>query len=51
MKYIKTPYGDIFEYDECEIIETDENQKELANKLFEKTGILIANKKGGENNE
>lgn len=51
MKYIKTPTGDIFEFDDCEIFEDNETltQKELADLLFEKTGILVADAEGGEN--
>lgn len=42
---IKTPDGNIYDFDECKIIEEDENQKELAEELFQNTGILIANVK------
>lgn len=59
MKYVKTPTGEIFPYNECEIFDDDfcnksevffnaENQKELANEMFEQTGILVANVKGVE---
>lgn len=61
MKYIRTPTGEVFEYDKCTIFDGDlndlesffsaENQKELAQELFEQTGILVANVKGGENDE
>ena len=57
MKYIETPLGDVFKYDECVIFEEDDSydielsidtQEELAKDLFEQTGILIAYGKGGE---
>lgn len=62
MKYIRTPTGELFLYNECEIFDDDfcnksevffntENQEKLANKLFENTGILVAEIKGGENIE
>jgi len=61
MKYIKTPTGDVFKYDDCEIFNEDfcdetevflniEVQKLLANELFEQTGILVGNAEGGEDN-
>lgn len=57
MKYVKTPQGDIFLCEQCEFFDDDfcnksevffnaENQKELANEMFEQTGILVANVKG-----
>ena len=60
MKYIKTPTGDVFKFDDCTIFDDDfcaetgiflnkENQKELADELFKQTGILVADMKGGEN--
>jgi len=60
MKYIRTPTGEVFQYNECEIFDDDfceitevfsntEKQKELANEMFEQTGILVADVKGGEN--
>ena len=60
MKYIRTPTGDIFQYDECEIFDDDfydksevffntENQKELSKELFKNTGILVGELEGGEN--
>lgn len=42
---IKTPDGNIYDFNECEIIEEDENQKELAEELFQNAGILIADVK------
>lgn len=42
---IKTPDGNIYDFNECEIIEENENQKELAKELFQNTGILIADVK------
>lgn len=57
MKLIKTPSGEIFKYSDCKIFDDIfdvavffdiENQEALAEELFEKTGILIADKKGGE---
>lgn len=62
MRYIRTPTGEVFKYEDCEILkdfESDfcettevffnaENQKELANEMFEQTGILVADVKGGE---
>lgn len=51
MRYIRTPTGDIFNFDDCEIFDKCESlsQKELSDLLFEKTGILVADAKGGEN--
>ena len=60
MKYIRTPTGEIFQYDECEIFDDDfcnksevffneGNQEKLAKELFENTGILVGELKGGEN--
>lgn len=51
MRYIRTPTGDIFNFDDCEIFDEDESlsQKELSDLLFEKTGILVSDAKGGEN--
>lgn len=60
MRYIRTPTGDIFKYEDCEDFESDfcentevffnvESQKELAEELFKQTGILVADMKGGEN--
>lgn len=60
MKYIRTPTGEIFQYNECEIFDDDfcnksevffneENQEKLAKELFENTGILIGGLEGGEN--
>ncbi len=59
MKYIRTPTGEVFQYNECEIFDDDfcgnsevffntENQKELSKELFESTGILLGELKGGE---
>ncbi len=59
MRYIRTPTGEVFKYEDCEDFESDfcenaevffnaENQKELANEMFEQTGILVADVKGGE---
>ncbi len=60
MKYIRTPTGEIFQYDECEIFDdalceksevffNAENQENLAKELFENTGILVGELEGGEN--
>ena len=60
MKYIRTPTGEIFQYDECEIFDDDfynksevffnaKNQKELSKELFKNTGILIGELEGGGN--
>ncbi len=60
MKYIRTPTGEIFQYNECEIFDGDfcnksevffneENQKELAKELFKNTGILVGEMEGGDN--
>ena len=60
MKYIRTPTGEMFQYDECEIFDDDfcnksevffnaGNQEKLAKELFENTGILVGELKGGEN--
>ncbi len=59
MRYIRTPTGEVFKYEDCEDFESDscettgvffntEKQKELANEMFEQTGILVADAKGGE---
>ncbi len=59
MIYIRTPTDEIFKYEDCKDFESDlcettevffnvENQKELANEMFEQTGILVADVKGGE---
>lgn len=46
---IKIPDGSIYDLEECEIIDEDEHeQSKLADELFEQTGILIANQKGGD---
>ena len=47
---IKTPDGKLFDFDECEVIVEDMCQRELAEEIFEKYGILIAELKGGEIN-
>lgn len=60
MKYIRTPTGDVFYFDDCDIFDEDfcsekvilsnvKKQKDLATELFKQTGILIAEMKGGEN--
>ena len=43
--------NNIFNFDDCEIFDEEESlsQKELSDLLFEKTGILVADAKGGEN--
>lgn len=61
MKFIETPTGDVYKFDECRIFDDDldnpkvffnaENQKMLAKELFENTGILAGELKGGENTE
>lgn len=60
MKFIKTPTGDIYKFDDCKIFDDDlgnpevffdeENkaQEILAKELFHDTGILIGELKGGE---
>lgn len=46
---IKVPDGSIYDIEECELIEDDlDKQSKLAEELFENTGILVANKEGGE---
>lgn len=46
---IKTPDGSIYDLAECEIVDEElEQQAKLAVELFEQTGILIANQKGGD---
>ena len=48
---IKTPDGIIYNLDECEVIYDDiniSNQNKLAKEVFEQTGILIAQEKGGD---
>ena len=58
MKFIKTPTGDVYKLDDCiifddldnsEVFFNAENQKILAKELFENTGILVGELKGGEN--
>lgn len=53
MKLVRTPTGEIFRFDDCEIFDDDlcntENQNELAEELFKNTGILVGELKGGEN--
>ncbi len=59
MIYIITPNGDIFLKKECiefdddldnsEVFFNVENQKKISNELFENTGILVGELKGGEN--
>lgn len=51
MTYIKTPNGDVFALDDCEILENyqaDNDQAVLAASLFEQDNILIADCGGGE---
>ena len=46
---IKIPDGSIYDIDECELIDDNlDNQSKLAKELFENTGILVANEKGGD---
>lgn len=59
MKCIKTPTGEVYKKEECVEFDDDldnsgvffneENQKILAKELFENTGILVGELKGGEN--
>ena len=60
MKFIKTPIGDVYKLDDCMIFddldnhevffnEENQDQKMLAKELFENTGILAGDLKGGEN--
>lgn len=58
MKFIETSTGDIYKLDNCRIFDdfdnsevffNAENQKILAKELFENTGILVGELKGGEN--
>ena len=60
MKFIKTPTGDIYIFDDCMIFddldnsevffnEENQDQEMLAKELFENTGILVGDLKGGEN--
>lgn len=58
MKFIKTPTGDIYKLDDCmifddlynsEVFFNAKNQEILAKELFENTGILVGELKGGEN--
>lgn len=58
MKFIETPTGDIYKLDDCRIFDdldnsevffNAENEKILAKELFENTGILIGELKGGKN--
>ena len=47
MRYIRTPTGEVFKYEDCEIFDEEAilSQKELSDLLFEKTGILVADVK------
>ena len=55
MKFIKTPTGDVYKLDDdldnSEVFFNEENQDQemLAKELFENTGILVGDLKGGEN--
>lgn len=59
MKFIETPTGEIYKFDDCKVFADDldnaeaffnaENQNNLAKELFENTGILVGELKGGEN--
>lgn len=59
MKYIRTPTGEVYKKEECvefdddldnsEVFFNAEKQKILAKELFENTGILVGELKGGEN--
>ena len=60
MKFIRTPTGDVYKLDDCMIFDdidnskvffNEENQDQgmLAKELFENTGILVVDLKGGEN--
>lgn len=60
MKFIKTPTGDVYKLDDCIIFDDLDNsevffdaknqdQVMLAKELFENTGILVGDLKGGEN--
>lgn len=58
MKFIKTPTGDIYKLDDCmifddlynsEVFFNAKKQEILAKELFENTGILVGELKGGEN--
>lgn len=59
MKFIETPTGDVYKLDDCRIFDDDlnnsevffnaENQEIIAKELFENTGILVGELKGGEN--
>lgn len=59
MKYIKTPTGEVYKKEECIEFDDDidnsniffnaKSQEMLAKELFENTGILMGELKGGEN--
>lgn len=59
MKFIETPAGNVYKLDDCRIFDDDldnsevffnaKNQEILAKELFENTGILVGELKGGEN--
>lgn len=61
MKFIKTPTGEVYKKEECvefdddldnsEVFFNEENQYQemLAKALFENTGILVGDLKGGDN--
>lgn len=59
MKLIETPLGEIYRFDDCKVFEggfrdsevffNATNQKSLAKELFENTGILVGELKGGKN--
>lgn len=53
MKYIRTPNGEIYYEKDCVFFESDEKifvcpQLYLEKELFEQSGILVADEKGGE---
>ena len=59
MRFVKTPTGEVFKYEDCKFFDDDscdsgvffntENQEQIAKELFDSTGILVADLKGGEN--
>lgn len=59
MKFIETPMGDVYKLDDCKIFVDDLDnsevffntgkQEKLAKELFENTGILVSELKGGDN--
>lgn len=48
---IRTPDGKTYDIDECQFVDDNSDQYELAQEMFEKYGILVGDMKVGEKNE